>query len=377
MASHPHPLTSHPFHTDTFNIRKAAEYVQRTWNDDHTPVSLLWLDKRIGKFVIVSPEHSKKILTEYCDSDPRLMSAFKRDEEEMKDYTNVDYVTTSARQTISETRASLLPGKMPFPVEALNFDETVDYLRPELYQVYVREGGKKLRILYGKEEFKPPFWPDYLIPWSSMKNFKDYKKGDSEDDLLPKLKIIIRLLHAYYNIKTEDHFDKNFDRKKIARRRKNLIQASPGPSNTSPPGRTGGTPSPPRRSGGTPSPSPSLLQTSPGPSNTSPSGRHRTPSPPERTGGTPSPPGHRHSQRTQSPGPSTERANFDLGVSSISSLSSTRSLPDPNGSSSPISHIFRQLPLHMTRSSTRSSGITLPSNTLNNYPPLRRTRSKK
>ena len=183
-----------------------------------------FIDKKLQKLIIFAPENVKKKLQEYFDSDPDFKEAFKRDEEMLENFTDDNYIPESPRQVYDQARAQLLPGKLPFPLDWCNSGEIGKYLSTELKQSYLK-GGSKGRFIFGREESKPEWWPDYLIEWKLLKNFKSKQSGSltEGEGLTTKLRIIIRIYQAQFNIMTDNHYDQNYGLKVMKRREKKII----------------------------------------------------------------------------------------------------------------------------------------------------------
>ena len=66
-----------------------------------------------------------------------------------------------------QLRAQEEPKLLPFPIEDLNQKQCWPWLRTEIEKEHIRNGGKLNRIVWGDPRFKPSFWIDTHLPWSS------------------------------------------------------------------------------------------------------------------------------------------------------------------------------------------------------------------
>ena len=64
-------------------------------------------------------------------------------------FTDMDYVSANPRALFDQEVGSLRPNRLPFPLEHCNIEDVRNYLTTELFQDYLRIGGKKKR---GQEE---------------------------------------------------------------------------------------------------------------------------------------------------------------------------------------------------------------------------------
>ena len=105
---------------------------------------------------------------------PELQEAFKAD--------IMEFVTNHATvQTDLNVNPSLdiqhhdrnnVPAELPARLNLGSHKELCIWLSDEIWRSYKAKGGSKKRgqLIYGEEEFRPEDWPEYFLPWSSMKS---------------------------------------------------------------------------------------------------------------------------------------------------------------------------------------------------------------
>ena len=165
------------------------------------------------------------------------MDCFDLDENEMI-YSDEAADEESIETTSAYTGCSVLPKKLPAPIDLMSYEELWKWLTVEILKEHWKAGGCERFVKFGRDDFNPSFWINEIWDWSSIKKHpKDLTKADfpGAGNMTSFLKKVVKKRLEMLGIAVENWISKAFsDTEKRKRMRTRKIIADVSAANEDP-----------------------------------------------------------------------------------------------------------------------------------------------